>query len=634
MKKTKKFKKIKKGKIAQKSEKKKGGKAAKIKKIKKQKPKKRETKKPRVFLKARRHTLKKGPKKAGGIVKRFASSLRSEQVPKPKLENREEQVFGDVYRAKITLIGVGGGGGSIINELAPKLRRVGFVAANTDIQALRSVAPRVKHFQFGQSLTHGLGCGMNPNLGRLAAQTEKERIAKLFEDSDLCILVSCFGGGTGSGAAPVFAEVLRELKKITFGVFTMPFKFEGDKKLQIARDSLEKTALNLNAFTIFPNEKIFQVIDKKTPLKEAFSAINKSLAQGLEGLIEMVYLPGLINIDFTDLKMILDGQGKIACLNSAESSSPERAQEVAKKVLQNPLNEYNIEIDGLSASSLRLVPEKILFNISAASDLKMKEVEQISRAISNYNKQAKIIFGVSYNKNYGDKLRVVLLATGSSAFEKKPKKGVKKKPTLKPSASLFRRPKKEETSANLTSASLKKEESKKETRPAKAKSVKLKSSPFIVKKKKETINSFNPVEEAASGEDKKSFAKFGSQKKTSKKIVPGPEKSEESEKTKKDKGSGDKTNLEKKEISPSNPSDNSSLEGDKDKTENSLSTAAKEGRDSAQNRLIPAAAEKPRKNALDLKKETEQIEKEMRAQEEKWDIPAFLRRREEGKSSA
>jgi cell division protein FtsZ len=368
----------------------------------------------------------KKAKKARKIVKKSKTKRRKPSFAKA-MEGRQD----NVRKPRIMIIGVGGGGCSIINEVAGKLKKVSFVAANTDTQALQKLNRSVKRFQLGKDLTHGLGCGMNPNLGRICAKNEKERIIKLFENIDLCILVSCLGGGAGSGATPVFAELLRELKKTSLGVFCLPFKFEGEKKSQIARNSLEKMTFDLNAQIVLFNEKIFKIIDQKTPLKDSFSSINKKLIESLEGLVEMIYLPGLINIDFADLKMILQDQSKIAFLNSVKADGPNRAEQAAKKSLKNPLNEYNIETTNSSdvsvpvnTSGLRLIPERILFNITASHDLKMREVEQISKIISSYNKQARIVFGVSYNKKYGDKLRITLLATGKK--EVSPVKKLKK----------------------------------------------------------------------------------------------------------------------------------------------------------------------------------------------------------------
>jgi cell division protein FtsZ len=452
-----------------------------------------------------------------------------------------------IYKSKIRIIGIGGGGGSIVNEIASRLKRVSFVAANTDAQALRQISPRIKRFQFGKDLTKGLGCGMDPGLGRLAAQKEKERIAKLFEGYDLCILIASLGGGTGSGAIQVFAEVLKEQKKNCLGVFTLPFKFEGEKKAQIAKVAIGKLAPVLSALTIFPNEKIFQSIDRKTPLRQAFSSINKSLADGLEGLVEMVYLPGLINIDFADLKMILGDSGKIAYLNSVKTAGPNRAEEAVKKVLYNPLSEYNIRIEESDKSPCsHLVPERILFNITASKDLKMKEVAQISKTISDYNRQAKLIFGVSCDKNYQDKLRITLLAIGEKKEQKKFERVIR-----------------------------------------------------IVKKIKEPILLPIPTPPVS--------------------VLPEPDlqvkAKQESAGVKKITKKKEKMNRKTKKQSKPKPKPKILKKTDKVSVQN--------------NNFFPAPAEKPRRNALDLKKQAEKIEQEMLALEKKWDIPAFLRKRNE-----
>jgi len=229
--------------------------------------------------------------------------------------------------------GVGGGGGSIVSEIARNLKRVDFVVANTDAKALKEASKYTKILQFGQETTGGLGCGMNAKIGQKAAKDDKAKIAKLFRGIDLCLLVSSLGGGTGSGAAPEFAKIGREAGAMVFGIFTLPFKFEGGKKSYLAKNSLKKLIQSLNAVSIIPNENIFKIIDKKTPLKEAFSTINRRLSENLRGLVEMIYLPGLINIDFADVRTILDGRGKLTYLNSAESQGPNRVDEVLKELL-------------------------------------------------------------------------------------------------------------------------------------------------------------------------------------------------------------------------------------------------------------------------------------------------------------
>ena len=331
-----------------------------------------------------------------------------------------EKAAEDVKRTKIRVIGIGGGGGTIISEISSKMPRASFVAANTDIQALKSVAKIISKFQFGQALTQGLGTGMNPELGAEAALSEKDKIKKLLEGQDLCILVACLGGGTGSGAVPVFAKISRSLGNITYGIFTLPFKFEGERKTEIARESLEKVKNYLNAVTIIPNERVFQIIDKNTPLRQSLSVINKNLAEGLGGLIETIYEPGLINIDFADFRTILDGKGRLAYLNTVEVQKKEGStKDLISKALNSPLFPYSIKGG-----------KGVLFNISGEKELSLSDVAQISKTISDLvNPEAKIIFGVSQGKQYSNILKTTLMVTGCSLkiFPKAGKKKRKKK---------------------------------------------------------------------------------------------------------------------------------------------------------------------------------------------------------------
>jgi cell division protein FtsZ len=317
-----------------------------------------------------------------------------------------------VRKTKIRVIGIGGGAGNIVSEIALRLQaskqpvRASFVVANTDSQALKSAGKNVIRFQFGEGLTGGLGAGNNAELAAQAAQKEKEKIKKLFLDQDLCILVASLGGGTGSGAGPVFARIARNIGGVmTLGVFTLPFKFEGEKKLEVARAALQKLKPYLNTISVLPNEKIFQVIDKNTPLKEALSFINKGLAESLQGLIETIYLPGLINIDFADLRTILQGQGRLTFLNSVEAEGQNRVAEAIKKVINCPLYPYTIK-----------GARGVLFNIAGEKQLCLSEVSQISKTISELaNSEAKIIFGISESSKFRDKIKVNLLATGCTA---------------------------------------------------------------------------------------------------------------------------------------------------------------------------------------------------------------------------
>ncbi len=315
--------------------------------------------------------------------------------------------FENVHRAKIKIVGVGGGGGNIVSEISSRVQRFDFVSANTDTQALRALPRKVKSFSFGQDLTGGLGCGMDEELGERAAKAEKERIKRLLEGSDVCVLIATLGGGTGSGAVATFAEVAQELHILCVGIFTTPFAFEGERRKQIAETALEKIKPLLNAYVVIPNEHIFRVVDQKTPLQEALSAVNRRLASTLEGFMETIVLPGLINIDFADVRSTLEGRGRLAFIHSAEASGVTKAQEVVQAVLANPL--YNYTIQGA---------DRMLFNIMGDRNLKMQEVAHVSSSISQYNQKARIIFGIACNSRLKDRLKVTLFAVGCNETEK------------------------------------------------------------------------------------------------------------------------------------------------------------------------------------------------------------------------
>lgn len=442
-----------------------------------------------------------------------------------------------IKKTKIRVIGIGGGAGNIVSEIAPRIKKATFVVANTDIQALKTTSQKVIQFPFGQSFTRGLGTGMNPELGEMAAKSEKEKIKKLLSGQDLLIMVACLGGGVSSGAAPVFAKISRDLGNLTYGIFTLPFKFEGEKKMAIAKASLEKLKPKLNILSVIPNERIFQTIDRNTPLKSAFSAINKILTESLEGLIETISQPGLINIDFADLRTILQGQGRLAFLNTAKILRKERGEAI-KKVFNCPLYSYTIR-----------GAKNLLFNIVGAKGLSLAEVYQISKSIFEMaNPEAKVIFGISQNKKYQDEIKVTLLATGcgTKIFPRKIKKGRLRKKPVQKSSQL-------EIPSPLVKSRLLK--SKPKTKVAK----KIKLRPKKVKlktKKKPKI-------------------------KARKKIKPKP-----------------KPKKVKVKITVSQPE-------------------AKEA-------SLPE--EKVRRNALQIKKEAEEAEKELLKEEEKWEAPAFLRK--------
>jgi len=351
--------------------------------------------------------------------------LKKEIAQPPKTEGDR------IKRIKIRVIGIGGGGGNIVSEIAQSIKNVSFFAANTDLKALNNLSRNVEKFQFGQNLTQGLGTGMNPEIGETAAKSERERIKKILRGQDFVILIASLGGGVGSGASSIFAKISQDLGNITYGIFTIPFSFEGEKKMEIAKDALRKLRRELNAFTILPNERIFQIIEIVVPLKKALSRINKSLADSLQNLIEIISMPGLINIDFADLKTIFEGRGSLAYLSAIEIEK-DKEKEVIEKALNSPLYPYNIE-----------GAKGVLFNILGPKDLSLAQVSQISKMIfERVDKEAKIIFGISRLKKISG-TNVTLLATGCNLprliFEPK-----EKKKKIQPPIKIPPKPKKSE----------------------------------------------------------------------------------------------------------------------------------------------------------------------------------------------
>jgi len=485
-----------------------------------------------------------------------------------------------IKKTKIRVIGIGGGGGSIVSEISTKIKKATFLAANTDRQALKGISRKALRFQFGQSLTRGLGTGMNREIAQIAAQGEKEKIKKLLTGQDLCIFVACLGGGTSSGATPIFTKISRNLGNISYGIFTLPFKFEGEKKAQIAREALEKLKPNLNAISIIPNEKIFQIIDKSTPLKTALSAINKNLAESLEALLETIYEPGLINIDFADLRTIFEGRGRLTYLNSVEVLRQGKDEEIIKKILHSPLYPYTIR-----------GAKGILFNITGEKNLALSEISQISKSISDsVNPEAKIIFGISQKKGEETrlakgKIKITLLATGCGqrVFPMEVKKLRRKRKKTTPPPRTGRPATRERLAGRPPSRK----------RAPKRKKIKTKK---IVKKSRILKQKI------------KSKGKRKKQGKVKKRLRPThrpftrPKKEHRPARTKTSPVASQKKETEEKP-SPQPP--------------------------------IPSKIEvKIRRNALEIKKDIEAEEKEIIAEEKKWETPAFLRRKLENKNNA
>ena len=308
------------------------------------------------------------------------------------------------HAATIKVIGLGGGGCNAINRMIQKgLSGVEFYSINTDVQALRnSTTPNT--VQIGSALTRGLGAGANPNIGREAAEESREDLAMILDGSDLVFITAGMGGGTGTGAAAVVAELARESGALTVAVVTKPFGFEGRKRMQMAERGIADLESKVDTLIVIPNERILQIIEKRTPLQEAFTYADDVLRAGIQGISDLITQPGLINLDFADIKTIMTDAGS-AMMGIGEGSGEHRAADAAQKAIASPLLETTIE-----------GARGVIFNITGGMDLSMYEVNEaadmISRAVDS---EAQIIFGASIDPAMDGKVRVTVLAAGFGA---------------------------------------------------------------------------------------------------------------------------------------------------------------------------------------------------------------------------
>ncbi len=337
---------------------------------------------------------------------------KKKEKPKEEKKILLKQKPNKIKKIGIKIIGIGGGGCSIIGEISKRINKVSFVAVNTDLQALKGLPKNIKRFSFGEEVTGGLGTGMNVKLAESLAEKEKEKIKNLYKNQDICIFISTLGGGTGSGAGPVFIKEAESFPCVKLGIFTLPFKFEGKKRLQIAKEALKKITPLLNASLIIPNDRIFQLVNKNISLRKALIALDKILAENLKEIIDLILNPGIINIDFADFKTILEEKGNLFFLNTLKTSGANRVEKIINNIFHSPLSDFNFgKIEG------------ILFNLAGSGELKVEEVNKISKTISSLNKGAKIIFGISKDKNLkeerkGDKIKLTLFVVGKEKEEK------------------------------------------------------------------------------------------------------------------------------------------------------------------------------------------------------------------------
>jgi cell division protein FtsZ len=308
--------------------------------------------------------------------------------------------------ARIKVIGVGGGGGNAVNRMARAgLEGVEFIVANTDVQALRNNAAPVK-LQIGSKLTKGLGAGADPNVGRSAALEDTEKIIQALDGADMIFVTTGLGGGTGTGAAPVIASLASELGALTVAVVTKPFKFEGKKRMLQAERGLEALRDCVDTVITIPNDRLLAIIERSTPMLEAFTTADDVLRQAIQGISDLIIVPGLINLDFADVKTVMSGMG-LAMMGTGVAEGEDRAVEAARRAISSPL------LEGASVTGAR----GVIINITGGPDLSLVEVSNASTIVQEAaDDDANIIFGAVVDPALMGKVKITVIATGFGAF--------------------------------------------------------------------------------------------------------------------------------------------------------------------------------------------------------------------------
>jgi cell division protein FtsZ len=303
--------------------------------------------------------------------------------------------------ATIKVIGVGGGGNNAVNRMIEHgVQGVEFIAVNTDAQALNLSKAEVK-MQIGGKLTRGLGAGANPEVGKKAAEESKEAIEEALRGADMVFVTAGMGGGTGTGAAPVIAQIARDLGALTVGVVTRPFTFEGRKRATQATGGISYMKESVDTLIVIPNDRLLEIVDKSTPMLEAFREADNVLRQGVQGISDLIAVPGLINLDFADVKTIMSNKGS-ALMGIGVATGESRAAEAAKKAISSPLLETSI--DGAQG---------VLLNITGGSNLSLYEVQEAADIVASASDQeVNMIFGSVINDNLKDEIVVTVIATG------------------------------------------------------------------------------------------------------------------------------------------------------------------------------------------------------------------------------
>jgi cell division protein FtsZ len=303
--------------------------------------------------------------------------------------------------ARIKVVGVGGGGNNAVNRMIEDgVEGVEFIAVNTDAQALNLSKAEIK-MQIGTGLTRGLGAGANPEIGRKAVEESKKQIEEVLKGADMVFVTAGMGGGTGTGAAPAIAKIARNLGALTIGVVTRPFGFEGRKRSKNAEGGIELMKEAVDTLIIVPNDRLLQIVDKKTPMVEAFREADNVLRQGVQGISDLIAVPGLINLDFADVKTIMSYQGT-AIMGIGVAKGEDRAVEAAQKAISSPLLETSIA-----------GARGVLMNITGGSNLSLFEVQEAADIVaSTTHQELNMIFGSIINDNLKDEIMITVIATG------------------------------------------------------------------------------------------------------------------------------------------------------------------------------------------------------------------------------
>ncbi|MCH8502796.1 MAG: cell division protein FtsZ [Ectothiorhodospiraceae bacterium] len=304
--------------------------------------------------------------------------------------------------AVIKVIGVGGGGGHAVQHMvAADIEGVDFICANTDAQALKNTAAKTV-LQLGSNMTKGLGAGANPEVGRDAAREDRDRIAEVLDGADMVFITAGMGGGTGTGAAPVVAEIARELGILTVAVVTKPFPFEGGKRLRVAQQGIEELSRHVDSLITIPNEKLISVLGKNLTLLDAFKSANDVLLGAVRGIAELITRPGLINVDFADVRTVMSEMG-MAVMGSGAASGEGRAREAAERAIASPLLE-DVSLAGANG---------ILVNVTAGLNLSIGEFDEVGQAVREFaSDDATVVVGTVIDPELENELRVTVVATG------------------------------------------------------------------------------------------------------------------------------------------------------------------------------------------------------------------------------